>query len=84
MLKALTRLLHGKADQHRLTFDQAKAIANEVASKAGGRDLDMPMKTTTEGRPTWHVSTSGIGYGWFVVVDDETGTAGPLTERPGR
>lgn len=84
MLKALARLVHGGADHRRLTFDQARAIANEVSRQAGGRNLSMVIKTTTEGRQTWHVSTSGIGHGWFVLVDDETGIPGSLKELHGR
>ena len=86
MLKAFSRLFYGSADQgqRRLTFDQARALANEVARKADGRELGMVMKTTTGGRATWHVSTSGLGHGWFVEIDDETGAVGPLTERHGR
>lgn len=83
MLGVFTYLFQGIAgrDQRRLTFDQARALANGVA---GGRELGMVMKTRTKGRATWHVSTAGVGHGWVVEVDDETGTPGPLMERRGR
>ncbi len=83
VLRALRNLFGRSATPRKLSFEQARVIANAVPH-ARDKQLEMVAMTLDNGRPTWTVSTSTIGHGWFVIVDDETATAGPLVERHGR
>jgi len=87
MVGFLKRLLFGKPKPaRRLTVKQVIELGNEAAQKAGLEEyLGMALEfTDDQNRPAWVVCTAGVGYGWQIVVDDETGIAGPLLERPGR
>jgi hypothetical protein len=85
LFKKFVAIFGRQRDDYRLDFDQARSIAAEAVKEAGvNQRLQMAMKTMNEGRKSGIVSASGMGHAWLVLIDDETGKAGPLTERHGR
>jgi len=70
-----------------LSAEQALAIANDAAVKAGkGPERFRVARPFIDesGKRTWSVRSGGRGNQIFVYVDDETGAAGPISEMPGR
>lgn len=65
----------------RLTVSEAVAIAGaDPAVQRLGRPLPMITVHSVDGRVVWRISSATIGAQWWVEVDDETGTVGPLHE----
>jgi len=85
MLASLRHMFGRNVQLHQRSFGDAEAIGNEAGRSAGlTQDLGFVSKVQADGKPAWHIGTAGMGHGWFLIIDDETGKPGPLTEQRSR
>lgn len=85
MLSSLRGMFGRNVQLHQRSFGAAKAIGNEAARSASlTQDLGFVAKIQADGKPAWHFNTASMGHDWFLIIDDETGKPGPLTEQRSR
>jgi hypothetical protein len=80
MLTLLQRLVFGPPPPRtRMTREKVMGLAASAA-KAARPDASFTRLSVrhVEGRITWYASTTTIGSGWYVTIDNETGEIGPL------
>jgi hypothetical protein len=80
MFTLLRRLVFGPPrPETRMTEEEVRMLADKAAQRARiNRTLGRVSVRRVNGRLIWSVSTTTIGSGWYVDVDDATGEVGPV------